>query len=153
MGILPRNELKRKLHFEFRSLNLLFIGIRDEVVNPYKITVQIYRHHSTDFAMQIKIEAVFRRRSSKGLKACNFIKKRLQHRCFPVKFAKFLRTLIFTEHLRWLLLILILNKLRHLQEPAFDCSKSTMETQEHDVNLFKVNFKRTSVTSFWYLYC
>ena len=25
------------------------------------------------------------------LKACNFIKKRLQHMCFPVKFAKFLR--------------------------------------------------------------
>ena len=24
--------------------------------------------------------------------ACNFIKKRLQHRCFPVKFVKFLRT-------------------------------------------------------------
>ena len=27
-----------------------------------------------------------------GLKAWNCIKKRLQHRCFPVKFAKFLRT-------------------------------------------------------------
>ena len=26
-----------------------------------------------------------------GLKACIFIKKRLQHRCFPVKFAKILR--------------------------------------------------------------
>ena len=26
------------------------------------------------------------------LQACNFIKKRLQHSCFPVKFAKFLRT-------------------------------------------------------------
>ena len=25
--------------------------------------------------------------------ACNFIKKRLQHRCFPMKFTKFLRTL------------------------------------------------------------
>ena len=25
------------------------------------------------------------------LKGCNFIKKRLQHRCFPVKFHKFLR--------------------------------------------------------------
>ena len=36
--------------------------------------------------------------------ACNFIKKRLQHRCFPMKFAKFLRTPIFTEHLQWLLL-------------------------------------------------
>ena len=32
--------------------------------------------------------------------ACNFIK----NRCFPVKFAKFLRTPFFTEHLRWLLL-------------------------------------------------
>ena len=30
--------------------------------------------------------------------------KRLQHRCFPVKFVKFLRTPFFTEHVRWLLL-------------------------------------------------
>ena len=28
-----------------------------------------------------------------GLNACNFVKKRLQHRYFPVKFAKLLRTL------------------------------------------------------------
>ena len=34
----------------------------------------------------------------------NFIKDRLQRKCFPVKFAKFLRTPFFTEHLRWLLL-------------------------------------------------
>ena len=40
----------------------------------------------------------------KGLKAWNFIKKRLEHKCFPVKFRKFLRTTFFTEHLRWLLL-------------------------------------------------
>ena len=33
-----------------------------------------------------------------GSQACNFIKKRLQHRCFPDKFSKFLRTP------RWLLL-------------------------------------------------
>ena len=38
------------------------------------------------------------------LKVCNFIKKRLQHRCFPVEFHKFLRASFFTEHLRWLLL-------------------------------------------------
>ena len=36
-----------------------------------------------------------------GPQACSFIKKRLQHRCFPVKFAKLLRTPFFTEHLRW----------------------------------------------------
>ena len=38
------------------------------------------------------------------LQACNFIKKRLQQSCFPVNIAKFLRTLFFIEHLRWLLL-------------------------------------------------
>ena len=27
-----------------------------------------------------------------GLEACNFLKKRLQHTCFPVKFANFLKT-------------------------------------------------------------
>ena len=34
-----------------------------------------------------------------GLKACNFIEKRLQHRCFSVKFPKFLRTPFLKEHL------------------------------------------------------
>ena len=42
-----------------------------------------------------------------GLHACNLIKKRLQHRCFSVNFAKFLRTPVFVEHLRWLLLLLL----------------------------------------------
>ena len=36
---------------------------------------------------------------------CNFIKKETLHRCFPVNFAKFLRTPFLTEHLRWLLLV------------------------------------------------
>ena len=34
--------------------------------------------------------------------AYKFIKKRLQHRCFPVNIAKFLRTAFFIEHLWWL---------------------------------------------------
>ena len=29
-----------------------------------------------------------------GLQACNIFKKRLQHRCFPVKFVKLLRTVV-----------------------------------------------------------
>ena len=32
------------------------------------------------------------------------LKERLWHSCFPVNFAKFLRTLFLKEHLRWLLL-------------------------------------------------
>ena len=34
----------------------------------------------------------------------NFIKKRLQHRCFPEKFAKYLRTPILKNIFEWLLL-------------------------------------------------
>ena len=34
----------------------------------------------------------------------SLLKKRLWYRCFPVNFATFLRTPLFTEHLRWLLL-------------------------------------------------
>ena len=30
--------------------------------------------------------------------------RRFQHRCFPVKYVKFLRTTFFTERLQWLLL-------------------------------------------------
>ena len=36
---------------------------------------------------------------------CEFIKKKtLEHRCFPLNFAKFLNTTFPTKHLRWLLL-------------------------------------------------
>ena len=37
------------------------------------------------------------------LQACNFVKKWLQHRCFPVNTANLLRT-FYTEHLQWLVL-------------------------------------------------
>ena len=45
--------------------------------------------------------------TGKHLRPATLLKKRLWHRCFPVKFAKFLRTPFFTEHLWWLLLIII----------------------------------------------
>ena len=39
-----------------------------------------------------------------GLRPETLLKKSLWHRCFPVNFAKFLRTPFLTEHLQWLLL-------------------------------------------------
>ena len=40
-------------------------------------------------------------------KSATLLKKRLWQRCFPVNFAKFLRTPFLTEHLRWLFLYLL----------------------------------------------
>ena len=46
----------------------------------------------------------------KNAASATFIKNRLQHRRFPAKFAKFLRT-PFSEHLRWLLLYMLVSVL------------------------------------------
>ena len=52
-----------------------------------------------------------------GLKAYNFIKRRLQH--FPVNIAKFLRTVFFIEHLRCLLLGFLQDLLKITEENHF----------------------------------
>ena len=56
-------------------------------------------------------------------------KKRLWHRCFPVNFAKFLRTPFFTEHLRWLLPA-ILQCPRDLELAKYNTFQSFKETRE-----------------------
>ena len=43
-----------------------------------------------------------------GLRPATLLTKKPWHRCFSVNFATFLRTPIFLEHLRWLLLIVVL---------------------------------------------
>ena len=51
--------------------------------------------------------SILQEQSSRGvLWPATLFKKRLWRRCFPVDFVKFLRTPFFTEHLRWLFLIL-----------------------------------------------
>ena len=42
-----------------------------------------------------------------SMRPATLVKKGLWHRCFPVNFAKFLRTLYFMEQLWWLLLIVV----------------------------------------------
>ena len=39
-----------------------------------------------------------------SLRSATLLKRKLWHRCFPVNFAKFVRTPFLTEHLGWLLL-------------------------------------------------
>ena len=59
-----------------------------------------------------------------GLRACNFVKKRLQLRFFPVNFVEFLRTPFSTEHHWWLLL-----KLRHSE----NCKSAKNQKPNHDI--------------------
>ena len=54
---------------------------------------------------------------------CYFIKKKLQHRCFLVKFTKFLRTSFFTDEFLWLLLTLRLEKAKDNFETLITLTK------------------------------
>ena len=51
-----------------------------------------------------EIQKIFKNTLIQNSSSGCFCQKRLQHKCLTVKFAKFLRTSFFTEHLRWLLL-------------------------------------------------
>ena len=53
-----------------------------------------------------------------GLRPATLLKKRLWHRCLPVNFAKFLRTPISIERLRWLLLCY---RMRGLEKECHPC--------------------------------
>ena len=96
------------------------------------------------------LQPLFNKVPCLSLKACNFIKKRLWHKCFPVNIANFLRTAFFIKHIWWLLLELVnpfhtshlflylLKTCESLRcciqgvwtQPAFLCSKLTTETLE-----------------------
>ena len=55
------------------------------------------------------------------------LKKRLWHRCFPLNFAKFLRTSFFTEHLWWL-------PLNH--KPFYDWDLYSMPFLFYQLNMY-----------------
>ena len=58
------------------------------------------------------------------LKVCNFIKKRLQRRCFSVNIAEFLRTAFYMEHLQRL----------HLKTQGKDPRKKHQKNRFMEVN-------------------
>ena len=66
------------------------------------------------------------------LEACKFLKKRLQYRRFPVKFTKYLKKPIFTEHLRWLLLKILARC--NWGESSPDLRKSSSKIRENFVS-------------------
>ena len=105
--------------FNKKYLLLNCVVYRPNIGFPYTINGLIFSeaHRSSCWQMFFKIGVLkifenFRRNicvgvflnKVTGLQACKFIKKKLQHRCFRVKFPKFLITSFFTKRLRWLLL-------------------------------------------------
>ena len=83
------------------NLSKRFFGL----LNFYKTMtfLKAWNFRSSLSQMFFKISVLKYFSNSQESRPYNFIKKRLQHRCFPAKFAKLLSTPSFTEHLWWLL--------------------------------------------------
>ena len=73
--------------------NFWFLGVMEAAV--FWMFLKISQYSPENTYVRIFFEKVA------GLKACNFIKKRLKYRCFPVNIAKFLRTVFFIGNLLW----------------------------------------------------
>ena len=86
-------------NFLFRQ-HLIFVFISSEATvlrcSVEKVFLEI--SHNSQESVRDRVSFLIKRRLK------NSLKKRLWHRCFPVNFAKFLRTPFFTEYLRWVLL-------------------------------------------------
>ena len=56
-----------------------------------------------------------------GLRPATLLKKRLSHRCFPVNFAKFLKTRFFAENLWATASVLVLRLKKNIFNKLFKC--------------------------------
>ena len=86
----------------------------------------------------------------KNSQACNFIKKRLQNSCFPVKFAKILRAPFLTEHLWWLLLHLRWLRLYFLKKVLLNSYFATLSWR---TNIFFFSTRCLMYTKWKVLVC
>ena len=94
-----RQELKHMFNLSEKcKLLKREVQVKEQVSEEGVRRLQIRCSHSKSPVL----ESLFNKAA--GLNVCNRIKKRLQHRCFPVKFVKFLKTPFFTEKFQWLLL-------------------------------------------------
>ena len=93
--------------FLTEHLQCMFLW-REDFLNKEKILKQGWIKRHLPFQ-----DVLYHLYFSTGFRPATLLKKRLWHRCFPLNFAKFLRTPFFTEHLRWL--PLYQHTIRHIQ--------------------------------------
>ena len=91
-------------------LRLLFqspvlpVSLQTTKMDSFATEVKDRSSHRRCFIKKVFLKISQYSQENTCLKACNFIKKRLQHRHFSVNIAKFLRTPILKNICKWLLL-------------------------------------------------
>ena len=78
------------------------------------------------------------------MKVCNFIKKRLQHRCFPVNIAKLLKTLVSKNIYERLFLYVDDNVVHHLMIKNTGVSYTYLKSLSNENNVATFKNKQKS---------
>ena len=124
------------------NLNKIFLPRCTKMFKSHSLTVRrsslSQMFFKKDFKLKFRkfyketpvLESLFNKVS--GLKACNFIKKRIQHSCFPLKFARFL----IGKHMGWSLSLIKLQVWR------------PVNLLKRDSNPRPVNFAKVLGTTF-----
>ena len=81
-----------------------FVCIRSS--RPEVVCIKVVLRNFTKFTGKDPWQSLFFNKVA-GLRPATLLKKRLWNKCFPVIFAKSLRTSFLTEHLWWLLLLYV----------------------------------------------
>ena len=108
----------------------------------------------TNFTGKHRCQSLFFNKVA-GLRPANLLKKSLWHGCFPVNFAKFLRTLFFTEHLRRLVLFIHLDICvkwyNMIITDQFFVSSSGNKYQDNSISIVNSNINVNDILSSQYL--
>ena len=97
-----RNTLPNKSRFNSYKLSYILGFIRLLRRSRLEVFLKISQNSQENTCARASVNKVT------GLRSATLLKKRPWHMCFPVNFAKFLRTPFLTDHLRWLLLFVVL---------------------------------------------
>ena len=97
------------LHFEIRYRHSKFFQLHLIVSRSRRLEVfckKAVQRNFAKFTGKHLCQCLFFNKVA-GLSPASLLKRRYWHMCFPVNVAKFLRTPFLTEHLCWLLLLLL----------------------------------------------
>ena len=102
-----------KILLKSLTSNKLILEQKSEYFN----SISVFPFSHFIFLLKWNKKEIFNRRHKKDQKQspqpATLLKRNFCHRCFPVNFAKFLRTPFLTEHLQWL------DKYSHVQVAEF----------------------------------
>ena len=103
---MAKQTLCRNYHAShYKPIGIYLLKVNNGNIGAIPANIYLFKVKNRNTRKRCEISSKLTvKRPERLLRPATLLKTRLWYRCFPVNFAKFLRTLFLTEHLQWLLL-------------------------------------------------